>query len=704
MRHGRWIPLLTVAGFAAMLSTQPPALEADEPYYARFDESTRTWTIGNPQIEAQLRLDSEGLFRCLALLHKASGKSWKPPETEAAGPVSLTVDNVAAGARSPWDLKSHAAARIEPEGIRQTIVLGSRVLPGEVRFEADVHAGQPFLRYRSFYRNTGGGVSRVTEADMLPWKFEGRGQQFRALFIGQWAWSGERGNFEPHEVDLNGLEGPFEAFTGAYGNHSTWAAIHDAGNNGLVFGWEFDGRARAHAEYVRASGVLRTDSQIQRLAHPVAPGEEFEIPAAFVGLFHGDWDEAGYRTQRFAEAVVAARLPASEAGRFPYVAFDSWGFQWDINEAVLREGARRAAELGVELYTIDLGWAKVTGDWYSDPEKFPNGLKPISDYVHSLGMKFGLHLPFGEAMADSQVLRQHPDWAVVASPNKQRGYFGAVGICLSHKPAQEWVIAEILRVVRENGVDWLLQDGENMVKGCFAANHSHHPDDSNYSNSVEGLNVVQAAVRKAEPNLMWENCEDGGNMQTFRMLGHYVTSIVNDNAGFLTTRQSVYGATYPFPPRYTDRYMEVTPWGNYQTRSHFFGGPLILMDRITDWPDWMVDFAKKEIALYKSLRGHISQGKVYHISPRPDGTFNDSIQSHLEAAGRSVIMVYREETASDRETVRPRGLAPEKNYRVRFQDNDRTYIASGKTLMEDGIIVELPVQYFAEIVYIEPVN
>ncbi|MFB3826353.1 MAG: alpha-galactosidase [Bryobacteraceae bacterium] len=680
-----------------------PALPADV-CYSRFDAHTSTWTLGNAHIEASFRLMPEGSFRYVALINKASGRTWSAPDAQPSSPVGLTVNAVTLGVAAQYELAGHESTPIEREGIRQSIVLNARALPAQIRFEAEVHAGQPFLRYRTFYKNTAGATSRVTEADMLPWTFRGEGRRFRGLFVGQWSWGGDRANFEPHEVDLSVLEGPVEAFTGAYGNHATWGAVRDDEDHGIIFGWEFDGRARAHAEWNAQYEVLRTDSQVQRLYHAVAPSDEFAVPGAFLGLYRGDWDEAGYRTQRYVDAVLAARLPGSEAERFPYVAFDSWGYQWDINEEMLREAARRAAAIGVELFTIDFGWAKVTGDWHPDPQKFPNGLKPFSEFVHSLGMKFGLHLPFAEAAADSQILRRNPDWAVTPAPSAQRGYFGAQGLCLSHRPVQEWVISEILRVVRENGVDWLLQDGENMVKGCFAANHTHHAEDSNYSNSVEGLNAVVEAVQRAEPGLMWENCEDGGNMQTFRMVQSYVTSIVNDNSDFLTTRRSIYGATFPFPPRYTDRYMETTPWDNYRTRSHFFGGPLIIMSKITEWPDFMVEFTKKELAIYKAIRRHVSEGKVYHLSPPPDGAFNDFIQSHHPATDRSVIFVYRQETESSQTAVHPRGLRAEGVYRVRFQDAPRSYTATGREIMDSGIVVELPSEYFAEIVYIEPAS
>jgi alpha-galactosidase len=145
----------------------------------------------------------------------------------------------------------------------------------------------------------------------------------------------------------------------------------------------------------------------------------------------------------------------------------------------------------------------------------------------------------------------------------------------------------------------------------------------------------------------------------------------------------------------------VSPWSNYDTRSHLFGGPLIVMDQITEWPDFMAEFMREEIGIYKALRKQIVEGKVYHLTPVPDGTFNDYIQSHHPATDRSVILIYRQESLSDWELVRPAGHQPEKVYRVRFQESLRTYTVSGRELMENGIWVELPEPFFAEIAYIE---
>ena len=149
------------------------------------------------------------------------------------------------------------------------------------------------------------------------------------------------------------------------------------------------------------------------------------------------------------------------------------------------------------------------------------------------------------------MLQDNPDWTATDDSN----YFGAKSLCLSNQPAQDWLIQEGIRMIDEYHVDWILQDGQNMVKQCTKTTHTHDPADSNYANSVQGINAVVSAIQQARPNVFWENCENGGNMMTFNMVKSYVTSITNDASGSLASRQAVYGATYPFPPRYAERYM-----------------------------------------------------------------------------------------------------------------------------------------------------
>jgi hypothetical protein len=653
--------------------------------YSEFRQRDQTWIIGNSLIQAAFQLTPDGRFRYRWIRDTGTGRIWHVSDPAGGSPVNLTVDATVFDASTNYSLRSYSFTDIDTPsaGVRFSILMTPDTSSGQVRFEADVYAGQPFVRYRTAYQNTSASPSYVTQADMLAWQFRDAGESFRDFFVNQWKWA-RASDFEPHETDLTSQSGAVEMFTGANADHTAWRALRDSHDNGIIAAWEFDGRTLAHAEHQRDAGILRLDAQIVQLNHRVRPGGMFYVPDGFIGVYHGDWDEAGYRTQRFVENVLA--MPIPDRDRFPYAMFDTWAYREGIDQSTAMEAAQRAADVGAEAFILDLGWARRIGDWYPDPDKFPDGILALSDYVHSLGMKFGLHMPFLEAAPDSPVMLEHPDWEAV-DPNRDMTYFGATPLCPSHRPARQWIIAELNRVIREYGVDWLTQDGYNMVKICDSTSHTHAAGDSNYSNAIDGLDEILRTVQQANPQVLWENCEDGGSMQTFHMVQRYVTSIVNDNADALTTRQGVYGATYPFPPRYTDRYVQDNPSNTYHTRSYMFGGPMILMNKITDWSQNTRAFAQREMTLYKFVRSTIRDGKVYHLTPQPDGTFNDAMEAYDPQQDRAFIFVYGAAPGADVDYIQPQGLDPNAVYSVNFLEVQHSYVATGQELLQTGIPV-----------------
>jgi hypothetical protein len=295
------------------------------------------------------------------------------------------------------------------------------------------------------------------------------------------------------------------------------------------------------------------------------------------------------------------------------------------------------------------------------------------------------------------VLQANPDW----TSSEQDGYFGASSLCLSNQPARDWLIQQAIRMIDDYSVDWILQDGANMVKQCTKTTHTHDPADSNYSNSVDGLNYVIAQVQAARPNVLWENCENGGSMMTFNMVKNYVTSITNDASGSLQSRRAAYGATYPFSPRYSERYMPDTDGlTDYATHSYRFGGPWVLMDQLAGLNADQVSFLQAEVQNYKSTRASIAGGKVYHIlAPAQNST--DAIQSYNAALDSATAVITRAESSGPSYTFRPQGLNPAQQYTVTFEVSPTVYSMTGAQLMANGVRVVLPTPYSSDVVHID---
>jgi alpha-galactosidase len=674
-----------------LVSLSPAALPAAQ---STFDAQANRWTIAGNQAGVTLRLTENGAFIAESLHDAQTGDRWHA-FGERSALIRLQAGNEVYGADRMYELVDHSAALINAtQGVRQTIILQDLQKTAQFTILVDIYDDQPVVRYRVRYRNLTGSTTYVSSVNMLPWAFTDWHRKYTALRVNQWSTDTRLEDFETIQSVLDASGAPVQLTSGAHGQQCGWLAVRDGEMRGLFAGWEFDGRTKASVRHAASDGYIEFSATILDLHHPVEPGAEFVTPTAFLGLFHGDFDEAGYRTQRFVETTLAKRPPADN---FPYVSWDSWGYEEKVEETALRENADLAAKSGVELFVVDLGWARSIGDWVADPQKFPSGLGALADYVHGLGMKFGLHFALAEADANSPVLRDNPDWTASRNDN----YHGAASLCLAHQPTREWVVQQAIRMIDEYHVDWILQDGENMVKECTKTTHTHDPADSNYANSVSGLNATIQAIQAARPNVMWENCENGGNMMTFNMVKLYVTSITNDASGSLSSRRAVYGATYPFPPRYAERYMPgAEGLSPYVTHSYRFGGNWAIMNRLPDLTVDQLGFLGQEIARYKAQRAEISRGKVFHHAA-PSATSTDAIQSYDAETDSSIAVITRAESAGPQYTFRPKGLDPNQRYTVFFDISPSVYSITGAQLMSNGVRVPLPTQYSSDVVHIQ---
>lgn len=76
-----------------------------------------------------------------------------------------------------------------------------------------------------------------------------------------------------------------------------------------------------------------------------------------------------------------------------------------VSEKLFIQMADRVAEdgykeAGYQYVCIDDCWSSpnrtIVGDLQPDPERFPNGIKYLADYIHSKGLKFGLYADYGK--------------------------------------------------------------------------------------------------------------------------------------------------------------------------------------------------------------------------------------------------------------------------------------------------------------------
>ncbi len=364
-----------------------------------FNADQNQWVLTNGAIQATFRLTPEGYFLTQSIVDLVDGDVWAASTNPGTSLVHLQAGKDLFDSQRRFLLVDQYTQSIAPSGLRQYIVLQDANGAAQITVLLDLYDNQPGAALCRVLSQSDAVAVYITSVDLVPFSFADDGLRFTAFRVNQWSVLGVPANFEQTQSLLDTTGDSVEVYSGAHGQQCGWLAVRDTNLRGLFAGWEFDGRAKTTVLQQSSPGHLQFNSSVLNLNHAVAPMSDFQVPWGFLGLFHGDFDEAGYRTQRFVESVLAA--PAPDPADFPFVAWDSWEFQGNIDETVLKRNADIAASLGIELFLVDLGWARSIGDWHEDPVKFPHGLAAIADYVHSLHMKFGLHFALTEAAPSS---------------------------------------------------------------------------------------------------------------------------------------------------------------------------------------------------------------------------------------------------------------------------------------------------------------
>lgn len=172
--------------------------------------------------------------------------------------------------------------------------------------------------------------------------------------------------------------------------------------------------------------------------------------------------------------------------------------------------ATRAADLGAERFVLDDGWfgrrdddTSSLGDWWIDARKYPHGLTPLIDHVHSLGMTFGLWFEPEMINPDSDTFRAHPDW-VLGAPDQVTGRQQMV-LNMALPQVRDTLFDRIAAILSTHAIDYIKWDHNRVLPTPDAA-------------QTRGTYALLDRLRAAFPGVEIESCASGGGRIDFGIL------------------------------------------------------------------------------------------------------------------------------------------------------------------------------------------
>lgn len=395
------------------------------------------------------------------------------------------------------------------------------------------------------------------------------------------------------------------------------------------------------------------------------------------------------------------------------VVYNTWFvYGTHVDDQQIREEMRHVAELGVEIFVLDAGWYVGSGNgdvfdfetglgsWAVDTSRFPDGLASLTEYAHSLGMRFGLWVEPGRTSLDwiSRPGLAREEWLVMKGGQYDPGLANhdvKVGqLCFADARARAWVIERLEALVDSVRPDYLKWDDNHWIN-CDRAGHGHGTADGNFR-QIEGLYSLLDELRARYPGMLIENVSGGGNRLDFEMLSYSDIGWMDDrSAPSLFVRHNLEGLATVFPPAYLFSFvmgnsaepLARAPDLALVARSRM-PGVMGLSVRTNELAESEFFLLADEIAIYKRLRPILREGSASLLlpqTPRSDATGWDALQITSATSGDAVIFAFANPGAPGRALLRPRGLEPEARYRVESIDVGLLGVVSGAELTVNGV-------------------
>lgn len=596
------------------------------------------------------------------------------------------------------------------QGDQLSVVMKDISLPVYVTLLYKVDPETGILRRAAVIENRTDKPFTIEQAFAATWNLP-RGSNYRLRYLtGRWAgeWNVQKQPVQPGEIVLQSRRGS----TGQQNN--PWFAIdyrneNDQQHGSVWFGalgwsgsWEITVEQDA-VQHVRVSGGFNSFD----FGYFLKPGQSLRTPYFYAGYSSHGIGGASRLMHRF---EIGSILPHAPHPALRRVVYDSWeATEFNVNEANQMALAEKAASIGVERFVVDDGWFGERdsdhaglGDWYVNRKKFPNGLEPLIDKVHSLGMQFGLWVEPEMVNPDSKLYREHPDWVLNFPGRPRTEGRNQLVLNLARPDVRAFVFNSVNRLLTKYKIDYLKWDyNRNWSEPGWPA---VPPDQEKnvYVDYVRNLYSILAELRAKHPNVEIESCSGGGGRVDLGIMRYTDQVWPSDNTDAFDRLLIQNGFTYAYTPGIMMAWVTGSPSGfDHRTLSlqyRFLSamqGSLGVGANLNKWTPQDFAIAKKMIAQYKVIRPIVQRGALYRlISPA-----NNSEQSVTEyvAQNRSKAVVFAFLHSSHELYPFPRihldGLDANATYRIQGLDgklaDDTLPEASGAYWMHRGIDVEL---------------
>lgn len=465
----------------------------------------------------------------------------------------------------------------------------------------------------------------------------------------------------------------------------------------VVVGWP----GQWSAEFARDDGrSVRVRAGQERTHFKLLPGEAVRSPLIVLQFHDGDWIRSQNIWRRWMMAHSMPR-PDSELPPPQVRAASSRAYmemiQADEEKQIMFIDRYLEEKLPLDYWWMDAGWYPCGGEWPKvgtwevDRERFPRGLRPISDHAHAKGVKILVWFEPERVAQGTWLAENHPEWIL---GNKGQGLLN-----LGNPEAREWLTEHVDGLITGQGIDLYRQDFNMDPLDYWRAHDREDRQGITEIKHVTGYLAYWDELQRRHPGMLIDACASGGRRLDLETLRRAVPLWRSDYAFISLGMQCLtYGLSLWVPHHgtgtvacenpgyYGSGHTPVEPYAFWSTVAPSISAGFDMRIRDLDY-DALRDLFAKWKRLAPNYYGDFYPLTTHSIS-------NDvwiAWQYDRPEAGEGAIQVFRR-TDSPYETARLplRGLDLNRNYiLIEIEKGTETQM-SGRELIERGLEVALP--------------
>lgn len=427
-------------------------------------------------------------------------------------------------------------------------------------------------------------------------------------------------------------------------------------------------------------------------------GETFQAPEAV--LVYSD-QGLGRMTRTFHDLYRNHLIRGEYKDKKRPILINNWeATYFDFNTEKLLDIAKEASKLGIEMLVMDDGWFGYRnddntslGDWEVNETKIQSGLKHLVEEVNKLGMKFGIWFEPEMISPDSNLFREHPDWAIQIKDRAPSLARNQLVLDLSRPEVVDYIYEKVAGILRSANIEYVKWDMNRQLSDLGSCGLPPERQGELSHRYMLAVYEMQDRLTKEFPHLLLENCSGGGARFDAGML-YYSPQIWCSDDTDAVERLSIQEGTamiYPLSsmgahvsdcPNHTVG--RVTPFETrgYAALAGTFGYEL----DVTKIPEKDRDMIPAQIEMYHKYNDLIRTGDYYRIASYQENHMYDCYEVVSKDKTRALVTFIQVLGRANFHSRRIHLEGLQENMRYQIEGENRTYL--GSTLMYGGLQIE----------------